>query len=90
MEYRYILKEAEPSRNSWRHPRTEIPTCRKVGYSTDAHVTGWNVMKCILANLPEHLVRGLKNISMLHHPYITPKHYRSPHNYRQLQHSRQG
>ena len=71
MEYKSTLKEGIPSRTSWWHQKTKIPSRRKVESYIDTNVTGWNVVRNTFESPQEHLERGLKNISRHPPQYMT-------------------
>ena len=58
---KYISEEAGQSKTSWWHPKIKNISPRRVASSTGLSVIGWNVMKNILVNQPEPLVKGLKS-----------------------------
>ena len=61
MGSKYISKEARQSETSWWHPKIKNISPKRVASSTGLSVIGWNVMKNILVNQPEPLVKGLKS-----------------------------
>ena len=71
MGYKYILKEAIPSKASWWLPEIRIPSQRRVISSIGTNVTGWGVIMNIQGSYQELLERGSGNFFRPPAQYMT-------------------